>query len=229
MSRPETAQVTATVRAAGSPALPAIDRLRRYAGPTILLGGSALTVAGMALHVAGDGSPADETLVRTIEAHSTQWLVSHFLLAAGMALVAGGAVTALRLVRRRGATLTVSGVLAMALGAALMSWGDLAHGILAFALVGNVDPSRSLAIQEAYFLHPAVAAVSFGGMLLPLGVLLLGVALLRSHAVPRWAAIVLLVSPIAMTLGFASGPRMLVLGLPFVVGMAALSRAVARS
>lgn len=229
MSRIEPVQVTDTVPIAGSPALSAIASLRRWAGPSVLVAGSALTVAGMALHVAGDGSPADETLVRTIEAHSTQWLVSHFLLAAGMALVAGGAATALRLARRRGATLTVAGVLAMALGAALMSLGDLAHGILAFALAGHVEPSRSLAIQEAYFVHPAIAAISFGGMLLPLGVLVLGVALLRSRAVPRWAAIVLLVSPIAMTLGFASGPRMLVLGLPFVVGMAALSRAIARS
>ena len=228
MSSTEPAQVT-TVPPVGSPALSAIDRLRRYAGPTFLTAGSALAIAGMALHVAGDGSPADEALVRTIETHSTQWLTSHLLLAVGMALVAGGAATAFRLARGRGAALTVVGAAVMALGAALMSLGDLAHGVLAYALTGQVDAATSLAIQEAYFFHPAIAVISFGGMLLPVGVLVLGVALLRSRAVPRWAAIVLLLSPVVISLGFASGPRMLVLGLPFVVGMAALSRAIARS
>lgn len=228
MSSTQSTQVTTLDQPVEPPVLSTIEGLRRYAGPTVLLAGAALTIAGMALHVAGDGSPADEALIRTIEASSTQWLVSHFLLAAGMALVAGGAVTALRLARRRGGILTISGVAAISLGAALMSLGDLAHGILAFALAGRIDPATSLAIQDDYFMHPAIAVISFGGMLMPLGVLLLGVALLRSHVVPRWAAVVLLVSPVAISLGFASGPRMLVFGLPFVVGMAALSRAIAR-
>lgn len=210
-------------------ALSKLDWLRRFAGPTALAVGSIITVAGMAFHIEGDGSPADEALVRTIEGQLTQWLSSHFMLAVGMALVAGGATTVFRLARGRGAALTVVGASALVLGAALMSLGDFAHGSLSYALAGHVDAAASLAIQNAYFLQPAFAVISFGGMLLPVGVLILGVALLRSRAVPRWAAIVLLLSPVVMTFGFASGPRMLLLGLPFVVGMTVLARAIARS
>jgi hypothetical protein len=207
---------------------PALDRVRRSAGPVGLAGGAALTVLGMALHVAGDGSAADEHLMHEIEAQSGQWLVSHLLLAAGMALVAGGAAAVFRLARGRGAVLTAIGAGLMVVGAALTSWGDLAHGALAYALAGQVDAAQSLEIQEAYFFHPAVAVMSFGGMLLPLGMVVLGIALVRSRAVPRWAAAVLLVSPVLITVGFASGYRMFLLGIPFVVGLAVLARAVAR-
>jgi hypothetical protein len=208
---------------------PAIDRLRRFGGPVALAAGAVLAIAGMALHVEGDGTEADVEFVRAVEAESTQWLVSHLLLAVGMALVAGGAVAAFRMARGRGAALTAIGAGIMAVGGLLMSLGDLGHGVLGYALSGKVDPATSLEIQEAYFFHPAVAVLSFGGMLLPLGVLVLGIALLRSRAVPRWAAVVLILSPVLITFGFASGTRMLLLGIPFVVGLALVARAMARS
>lgn len=213
----------------GAPATSPVDRLRRYGGPVALAAGAVLTVAGMALHVAGDGSEADVEFVETVAAHSTQWLVSHLLLAVGFALVAGGAVTAFRMARGRGGALTAVGAGVMALGGLLMSLGDLAHGVLGYALSGHVDPETSLEIQEAYFFHPAVAVMSFGGLLLPFGVVVLGIALLRSRAVPRWAAAVLIISPVLISVGFASGTRMLLLGIPFVVGLVFLARAMARS
>jgi hypothetical protein len=117
----------------------------------------------------------------------------------------------------------------MAVGAALMSVGDFGHGVLAYALSGHVDPATSLEIQDAYHFHPVVAVISFGGMLLPLGVVIFGIALLRSRAVPRWAAAVLISAPILISFGFTSGTRMLYLGIPFVVGLAFLARAIART
>jgi hypothetical protein len=228
MSTMEEPQVSRTVDSVGSRGPSPIDRLRRHAGPVALAAGSVLTIAGMALHVEGDGSEADVEFVRTVEAQSTQWLASHLLLAAGMALMAGGAVAVFRMARGRGAALTAVGAGAMAVGGVLMSLGDLAHGALAYALSGHVDPATSLEIQESYFFHPAVAVISFGGMLLPLGVVVLGIALLRSRAVPRWAAVVLMISPILISVGFASGTRMLVLGIPFVMGLVILARAIAR-
>lgn len=229
MSVIKSAQDTPVSDPAGSPPSSMVDRLRRYVGPAALVAGSVLAVAGMALHVAGDGSAPDEALIRTIEAGLGQWLASHFLLASGMALVAIGVASAFRVARGRGAALTAVGAAVASVGAVLMSLGDFAHGALAYAMAGHVDATTSLAIQEGYFLHPAIAATSFGGMLLPVGVLVLGVALLRSRVVPRWAALVLAVSPIVISLGSASGPRMVVFGLPFVVGMTVLARAIARN
>lgn len=228
MSTIEEPQVTPTSAPARPEVPSAVARLRRYGGPISLAAGAVITIAGMALHVEGDGTEADVEFVRTVEAHGTQWLVSHLLLAVGMALVAGGAVAAFRMARGRGAALTAIGAGVMAVGGVLMSLGDLAHGALAYALIGHVDPATSLEIQESYFFHPAVAVMSFGGLLLPLGVGLLGIALLRSRAVPRWAAGVLIISPTLISVGFASGTRMLLLGIPFVVGLALVARAMAR-
>lgn len=232
MTKPKIKTSTAPSSPSDPPADPlepsAIDRLRTYGGPVALAAGSVVTIAGMALHVAGDGSEPDQAFVRTVEGQLPQWMASHFLLAFGMALIAGGALTVWRLARGRGATLTALGAGLMSVGAALMALGDFAHGSVAYVLAGRVDPATSLAAQEAYFSHPTIGGVSMGGMFLPLGVLLLGIGLLRSRAVPRWAAIVLTISPIAVTLGSASGPRMVVFGLPFIVGLTALAGHVAR-
>jgi hypothetical protein len=229
MSTTEPGQVSTPVAAAASSEPDRIDRIRRNAGPFCLAAGPVLAVVGMALHVAGDGSEADEHLMHEIEAHATQWLVSHLFLAAGFALIAGGAASVFRLARGRARTLTAVGAGLMVVGAVLMSWGDLAHGLLAYALAGQVDASASLGIQESYYIHPAVAVLSFGGMLVPLGVVVVGIALLWSRAMPRWAAVALIASPVLITVGFASGYRMFLLGIPFVVGLVLLARAVARS
>ena len=210
-------------------ALSRLDWLRRFAGPTALAVGPVLMLSGMALHEqwVGPGEP-DETFIRTVEGSLTQWGISHFLLTAGLALMAGGATTIFRLARGRGAVLTAMSATAVVLGAALMSLSDLLHGFLQYALAGQVDAATSLTIQEAYFSLPANAVLNTGATLLPLGFVVLAVGLLRSRAVPRWAALVLLLGPVGIMLGFEFHSLTLILGLPLVVGLAALARAIAR-
>ena len=210
-------------------ALSKLDWLRRFAGPTALAIGPVLMLLGMALHEqwVGPGEP-DETFIRTVEGSLTQWGISHFLLTAGLALMAGGATTIFRLARGRGAVLTAVSATAVVLGAALMSLSDLLHGFLQYALAGQVDAATSLTIQEAYFSLPANAVLNTGATLLPLGFVVLAVGLLRSRAVPRWAALVLLLGPVGIMLGFEFHNLTLILGLPLVVGMAVLARAIAR-
>ena len=211
----------------GLPAPPPVVWLRRYAPPVALVVGPILMVAGMALHA--EGLP-DEAFVRTVQTQPGQWLTSHLLLAFGNALIAlGAAAVAVRMARGRGATLTAVGAVVASVGGVLMSLGDLGHGAVAYSLVDHVAVADSLAIQEAYFSNPAIAVVSFGGMLLPLGLMVLGFGLVRSRLVPRWAAVVLLVSPILIQASMASGPQMVLFGLPLVVGMGALARGLARS
>lgn len=207
-----------------------LDWIRRFAGPTALAVGPVLMLSGMALHVPPleNGLEPDEAFIRTIEGQLTQWLTSHLLLTVGLALMAGGATTIFRLARGRGAVLTAVGAGLMVLGAALMSLSDLLHGFLQYALAGQVDAATSLTIQEAYFSLPANAVLNTGTTLLPLGFVVLGVALLRSRTVPRWAAIVLLLGPVGIMLGFEYHNLTLVLGLPLVVGLAVLARAIAR-
>lgn len=191
-----------------------------------LVAGSVLMLIGMSLHV--KGAPEDESLVRAVVAHPSQWLASHLLQAFGMALIAVGTLSLWRLARGRGATLTAVGVAVVSVGAGLMALGDIAHGAVAYALVGQVDDAASLAIQKAYFAHPAVLVLSAGGMLLPLGVMLLGAGALRSRVVSRSTAVVVLVSPIAIQIAFVTPVPVALAGLPFLVGMTALARAAAR-
>ena len=210
-----------------------LDRIRRFAGPTALAVGPVLMVSGMALHEqwAGSGNEEpDERYIRAVEGNLTQWVTSHFLATVGLALLAGGATTIFRLARGRGTVLTVVGATAVVLGAALIALSDLLNGFLAYALAGHVDATTSLAIQEAYFSLLANAVLNSGSTLLPVGFVVLAVALLRSRAVPRWAAIVLLLGPVGIMLGFEYQNQYLklVLGLPLVVGLAVLARAIAR-
>ena len=179
----------------------------------------------MALHA--EELPS-EAYVRTIESQPGQWLASHLALGVGMALLAVGLTSVLRLVEGRDARTTLVGTVVAAIGAALMSLGDLAHGVVAYALAGHLDASASLVAQEAYFAQPAIMILSMAGMLLPLGLIILGVGLFRARVVPRWLAVLVLISPIAIQAGMASGPRMLAFGLPFVVAMGAMARATAR-
>lgn len=200
--------------------------VRRVAGPVAFVVGSLFSVLGMTLHV--KGSPEDEALVREVAEHSTQWVFSHFFQSFGMVLMAVGVLAALRLARGRGAVLTAVGVGLVAVGGTLMALGDMAHGALAYALVDHVTPAASLEIQKAFFVHPAYGVMSILGMLAPIGVLVLGAGVLRSGALPRRAALALMLGPILIQVAFATGVPVAVLGIPFVVGAVALARAVVR-
>lgn len=204
----------------------ATGRVRRMAAPVALFVGSVAAIGGMTLHAEG---LADEAYVRTIESQPGQWLSSHLALGLGMALLALGITSVLRLVEGRDARTAVVGTVVSAVGAALMSLGDLAHGVVAYALVGHLNAASSLAAQEAYFANPAIMILSMAGMFLPLGLLILGVGLFRARIVPRWLAILVAVSPIAIQAAMASGPDMVAFGLPFVVAMGALARETARA
>lgn len=204
-----------------------VHTLLRFAGPSALIAGFVLAAAGMTLHVRG-GAP-DEDFVRTVAAHSSQWLASHLLMGLGWMLVALGVTTAARMVHGRGAVLTGIGIGVVFVGAVLMSLGDVAHGAVAYALVDRVDASTSVAIQEAFFANPAILVISSGGMLLPLGILVLAAGVLRSGAVPRWAAVTLLFSPLFVQLGYSTDLPFVLLVIPLVVGMAALAHAVAHA
>ena len=190
-------------------------------GPVSLIAGSVLTAVGMALHL--PAMKEDEALVRAIADDLSQWLASHLLLSFGLALAAVGAATAVRLVRGRGGRLTALGAIATSLGAMVLALSDIAHGAVSFAVVEQVDPATSLAIHEAYFSHPAILSLNAGSLVVTLGMLVLGVGLLRSRVAPRWAGFVIVLTPIAIQASFALGLPTYLHGLPFVIGMTTLA------
>jgi hypothetical protein len=202
-----------------------LPRLTRLVGPVALGLGAVLAAAGLALHLGA--MPEDERLTQAI-ADDPDWAVSHMLLGIGFALVAIGAAHAVTVVRARGAVLAGVGAVLMSLGAVLMALSDIAHGALGLALRGHVDAGQSLDIHLSYFEHPAVLGMNIGPMLLTLGMIAMGIGLLRARSVPRWAGAVFLVTPIAVNASFMLSLPPYLQALPFLVGMLVLTGLMTR-
>jgi len=194
--------------------------LIRLVGPVALGLGTVLAAAGLALHLGA--MPEDERLAQAI-ADDPNWTASHVLIGLGFAMVAIGASHAVRLIRARGAVLAGVGAVLMTFGAALIALSDFAHGALGLALRGHVDAEQSLDIHLAYFEHPAILSMNAGPMLLTLGMIAMGIGLLRARSVPRWAGAVVLLTPIAINASFALSLPPYLQALPFLFGMLVLT------
>lgn len=197
-------------------------------GPAIALAtGTVLAAVALSLHLRGGVD--DVSFVRRVEESPGVWLTGHVLMAVGGILLLVGLLAVPGLARGRGRRAVAIGAGMSAVGAAASALGDFAHGVLAYVLVGDVSAEQSLEIQEQFFTHPLLAAVTMPGLLLPLGLLVLAGGLLHARAVPVPAAVLLLVSPITVQLGYTitSLPMPLVVA-PLVVGLGWVSLVLAR-
>ena len=150
-------------------------------------------------------------------------------MAVGGILLVLGLIAVPGLVHGRGRRAVMVGTGMGVVGAASTALGDFAHGSLAYVLMGEVSAEQSLQIQEQFFSQPLLAAVSMPGLLLPLGMLVLGGGLLYSRAVPAPAALLLLVAPITVQLGYMmTDLPMPVMVLPVVAGLGWISLVLAR-
>jgi hypothetical protein len=220
------APTSATDPAAGSAPLTSGAPTARLVGPAALGLGAVMYAVGMGLHLP---AMAEETgIPEAIAEAPSRWMSSHLLMSFGLVLVAAAVVSALPLVRGRGAAATGVGAVLTALGAVVLAFSDMAHGALGFALAGPVDPATSFDVHAHYFEQPAILGLNTGPLLLTLGMIVLGAGLLRSRTVPRWEAVVVLLTPIGVHLALALAPSTWLHGVPFVVGMAVLARVLAR-
>ncbi len=201
------------------------SRLIRLLPPAAIVLGAVGAGTGMALHM---GVMEEDVRMAIAIAEDPRWLTTHLLLGFGFALLAFGLASSLFLLRGRGAGLTKVGAMVSALGALLMSFSDISHGAVGFALGDHVDAATSFAIHMAYFEHPAILGLNFGPMLLTLGMMLLGIGVLRSRAVPRWIGVVILLAPIAVHASFTLELPTYVQGVPLALGMTAFAYALLR-
>jgi hypothetical protein len=206
----------------------AVNASRSRRGPAFALaGGALLSATALALHLRGGVD--DVEFVRRVEEGPGVWLTGHVCMAVGGVLLLLGLIAVPSLVRDRGRRAVAIGAGMSAVGAVASALGDFAHGTLAYVLVGDVSAEDSLKIQDQFFTHPLIAAVAMPGLLLPIGMLVLGGGLLYSRAVPGPAALLVLVAPIAIQLGYTVTvlpmPPMV---LPLVVGLGWVSLILAR-
>lgn len=203
------------------------DAGRHRASATALAAGSLLAAAALSMHLRG--GVASVEFVRRVEEAPGVWLTGHVLMAVGGVLLVLGLIAVPRLARGRGHRSVAVGTGLSAVGAASTALGDFAHGSLAYVLVGEVSAEQSLQIQEQFFSQPLLAAVSMPSLLLPLGMLVLGGGLLYSRAVPVPAAILVLVAPVTVQLGYMmTALPMPVMVLPLVLGLGWISLVLAR-
>lgn len=208
--------------------LAAQDDVRpRRGSATALAVGTLLAAVALSLHLRGD--IADLEFVHRVEEAPGLWLTGHVLMAVAGMLLLLGMVAVPALARGRGRRAVAIGAGMSAVGAASNALGDFAHGTLAYVLVGDVSAEQSLHIQKQLFEQPMIAAASMPGLLLPLGMLVLGGGLLYSRAVPVPAAVLVLVAPFSVQLGYlVTMLPMPVMVLPLVAGLGWVSLVLAR-
>jgi hypothetical protein len=200
----------------------------RWGSAMALAGGAVLAAVALSLHLRG-GAPESIEFVRRVEAAPGVWVTGHVLMAVGGILLVLGLIAVSGLVHGRGRRAVVVGTGMCVIGAASSALGDFAHGSLAYVLIGDVSAEQSLEIQKQFFYQPLLAAVSMPGLLLPLGLLVLGGGLLYSRAVPAPAAVLLLLAPITVQLGYmVTALPMPVMVLPLVAGLGWVSLILAR-
>jgi hypothetical protein len=86
----------------------------------------------------------------------------------------------------------------------------LGSDVLLYVAAMASDPTAGAALVDGYLSHPVVQGVVAAYLAgHAVGFILLGVALARARAVPRWAAIAVAVWPFVEVAGEASGIRML--------------------
>lgn len=201
-------------------------RARRRLSALALVGGGAGVVVGHLLTV-----PSDQDMkpyLDQLAAHRTTGIVGGLLTAVGAFLVVPGLVALLRLVRERGARFATAGALLAGVGITALGAGDV---MLTLVMGGLVEKHRDTA-EALYRIADTEPLLSLPFALAPLfvlGMVLLGVGLLRARDLPTWLGMLTIVGGLCVPFSTAGGPRafltLLPLGAALVsVGVTALRR-----
>jgi hypothetical protein len=175
--------------------------------------------------------PSDQDMTHYLDqlaAHRTTGVIGGLLTAAGAFLVVPGLVALLRLVRDRGSRLATAGAILAGAGITSLGAGDV---MLTLVMGGLVEQHRSTA--EALFkIANSEPMLSLPFALAPLfvvGMVLLGISLLRARTVPLWLGAITIVGGLVVPFSTAGGPRAFITLLPLgaalvAVGITALRR-----
>ena len=183
--------------------------VRSWSGPAAVLGGGLWIAAGVATAALPEGCIGDACALPGRSMRDTSAIAP--LAAAALLLIAVGAAALVRRARRAGRVGAggVAGVGASAAGVALLVTGGVVQA-LAF---GGDFPAMPLFVLS-------------GALGLVVGVLLLGVSLLRAGTLPRWAGALLVAGGLAL-LGFNDQNAQALLAVPFGAAWVAIGAVLA--
>jgi len=191
-----------------------------------LVGAGVGIVFGHLLTVAPD--QAMRPYLDHLSEHRTTSTIGMLLTAVGAFLVVPGLVAVLRLVRGRGARLATAGAVIAGVGITALGTGDVMIGLVMGSTIENHRDTAEALYRVAD--SGGLLGLPFAfAPLFVLGMVLLGVALLRAHAVPTWLGALTVAGAVALPFSNGGGPRafvtLLPLGIALVgVGITALRR-----
>lgn len=168
--------------------------------------------------------PSDQEMLPYLDqlaAHRTTGVLGGLLTAVGAFLVLPGLVAALRLVQDRGARIATAGAIAAGVGIASLGAGDV---MLTLVMGGLVEKHRDTA-EALYRIADSEPLLSLPFAFAPLfvlGMVLLGVAVLRARDLPTWLGVLTIVGGLCVPFSTAGGPRAFVTLLPLAAALIAL-------
>ena len=185
--------------------------LYRWAGAAVVLSAASMTVGG-ALH-----PPVEAASITT-----PQWAVAHVLWWLGTVLGMLGLVGLYLRQRRAVGVLGFVGAVLAWIGTAVLSGAMFFEGIVEPTLLaGQPDLVAGFPGDEAW--RPFMVAVLSAGVLLGVGFLIFGAAMLRAAVLPRWAIVLVMVgAPIQGVSALLPRPIAALGGFSLGVGLAGL-------
>lgn len=182
-----------------------------------------LLVVAVGLHPS-DTPDAAATLARIAGPDRGRWAMVHLLEPAAWLLLAAVVLAAGRIPAAKGRALVRAGGVLGSVGAAAIALIVYSHGE-AYLLMTGPGIER-MAMEHLYSrFYEGMPLVGPLGLAFWVGMLVLGIGLYRSGSVPRWAAVLLALTPVVNFAG-ESLPAVLI-GLPLVGGLAGCRRAIA--
>jgi hypothetical protein len=175
--------------------------------------------------------PSDQKMTPYLDqlaAHRTTGILGGLLTAVGAFLVVPGLVAALRLVRERGARFATAGAVLAGVGITALGAGD----VMLTLVMGDLVAKHRDTAEALYRIADTDPLLSLPFALAPLfvlGMVLLGVGLLRARELPVWLGVLTIAGGLCVPFSTAGGLRafltLLPLGAALVsIGVAALRR-----
>lgn len=212
-----------------APTAPTTSPVRRNRRIALIAAAPAALTASVMLHP-HDTADAGATLAKVAGDDRLRWSLAHIAEPAAWLLMAAAlALLAHCLGRGRSGGIVRAGAWLGTVGASTIALMVYSHGeAYLFMTASGIDVGAMHGLYEQYY--EGMPLVGPLAMAFQLGMVVLGIGLFRSGAVPRWAAVAIGVTPALMMATGDLAPLVsgVVIGIPLVAGFASAARASLR-
>jgi hypothetical protein len=199
--------------------VPSDARARARLSALALAGAGVGIVVGHLLTV-----PSDQDVkpyLDQLAAHRTTGILGGLLTAAGAFLLVPGLAALLRMVRGRGSRFATAGAIIAGVGITALGAGD----VMLTLVMGDLVAKHRDTAEALYRIADADPLISLPFALAPLfvlGMVLVGVAVLRARDLPTWLGVLTIAGGLCVPFSTAGGPRAFLTLLPLGAALVSL-------